>query len=410
MAAIQKTCLLALIIGALTTLPAEANIDIVPLAGPVFSSVEWDNNPPAQSWVTTDDPNDKAYYGLTGLALSPDGMSIYTGWEHAHGARWVFKHDLTINSPTDIVVSEPTHAAHLYSNTTNLQTTPKSLATDANGNVYASVVQAGWKSGSGPVPVQLNDVLRYDANLDAAIPAPGGGNPFTGVFDTPYAVGPPTYDTSSPDVFDIDGDTSGAKPHGIAVSGNSLYVAVKNQGRVVEYDIATGNVLNTFNLPNAQYLRGVAAASDGTVFVADEDGNKLYRIATDGTITEGPALSVAPRGLTIAIDNDGNEAIFGTAGSKLFGVPVADFEMANGYTITGDLGPTDKSFEQIVAIDNVLLWTLEDGFHITPEIVENQILAATIDNIQPVINSVPEPTSMAMLAALSALMFTRRRR
>lgn len=69
-------------------------------------------------------------------------------------------------------------------------------------------------------------------------------------------------------------------PTGLASFGGLLY-AVDRDG-VVEIDMAKRRVLRTIALPGAITPNDIAAAADGTLFVSDMAGNRIYRIPAGG--------------------------------------------------------------------------------------------------------------------------------
>lgn len=66
-------------------------------------------------------------------------------------------------------------------------------------------------------------------------------------------------------------------PTGLTSHGNTLY-AVDRAG-VLEIDVGTHRVLRTIALPDAVTPNDIAAAADGTLYVSDMAGNRIYRIA-----------------------------------------------------------------------------------------------------------------------------------
>jgi DNA-binding beta-propeller fold protein YncE len=63
-------------------------------------------------------------------------------------------------------------------------------------------------------------------------------------------------------------------PKGIAIAGNTLYVA--DIDRLVEVDIAAGQIADAYPAPGGKFLNDVAIGPDGQVFVSDSAGNAIY--------------------------------------------------------------------------------------------------------------------------------------
>ena len=63
-------------------------------------------------------------------------------------------------------------------------------------------------------------------------------------------------------------------PKGMAVYDDRLYVA--DVDRLVVIDVDAGEVVETYDAPDSEFLNDVAADSEGRVFVSDTSGNALY--------------------------------------------------------------------------------------------------------------------------------------
>ena len=72
-------------------------------------------------------------------------------------------------------------------------------------------------------------------------------------------------------------------PKGMAISGNSLWVA--DVDRMVEIDIKAGSIKRTVAIDGSEFLNDVTATPDGKIFVSDSKGKKVYQL-TNGS----PAL------------------------------------------------------------------------------------------------------------------------
>jgi sugar lactone lactonase YvrE len=78
-----------------------------------------------------------------------------------------------------------------------------------------------------------------------------------------------------------DGKVSEAKwveglkgPKGMAVHGDRLHVS--DVDRLVVIDVEAGEIVATYDAPDAEFLNDVAADRDGRVFVSDMNGNAIY--------------------------------------------------------------------------------------------------------------------------------------
>ncbi len=87
--------------------------------------------------------------------------------------------------------------------------------------------------------------------------------------------------------FDASGQLDDARwvqgldaPTGMASVGDRLYVA--DRAGLVEIDIPAARVLRTIELPGVAFPNDVAAAPDGTVYVSDMGGNRIYRMQPGG--------------------------------------------------------------------------------------------------------------------------------
>ncbi len=85
-------------------------------------------------------------------------------------------------------------------------------------------------------------------------------------------------------------------PKGMAITNGRLYVS--DIDRLIEIDIESGRVVSRFFAPGAVFLNDVAACGDGSVFVSDSRGCKIYRLQ-NGSLTlwmEGAPFE-SPNGL-----------------------------------------------------------------------------------------------------------------
>ncbi len=120
-------------------------------------------------------------------------------------------------------------------------------------------------------------------------------------------------------------------PKGLALSGPGLFVADINV--VHEFDRVTGELVQTIDVPGADFLNDVARGPNGSVYVSDSalvlgadgasftptDNDAIYRITSDGqvrTVAKSPSLG-SPNGLTtdrrgrlLAVSFDDSKTVF----------------------------------------------------------------------------------------------------
>ena len=99
-------------------------------------------------------------------------------------------------------------------------------------------------------------------------------------------------------------------PKGMRSIGGTLWVADIDE--VVAIDIASGTITSRVSVQGATFLNDLAMAPDGTVYVSDSQGSRIYAVR-DGTASvfvEGADLVQQANGLLV----DGNRLILGTVG------------------------------------------------------------------------------------------------
>lgn len=110
-------------------------------------------------------------------------------------------------------------------------------------------------------------------------------------------------------------------PKGIGCTKNKLFVTDIDQ--VVEVDLVSGKVTNTYRNSKSKSLNDVTIASDGTVFISDSGGNCIFQIGKDslevflqsdqlekmnGILAEGNLLYLGSKNNFISVDKK-SEAI-----------------------------------------------------------------------------------------------------
>ena len=100
-------------------------------------------------------------------------------------------------------------------------------------------------------------------------------------------------------------------PKGIRGVGNTLWVADIDE--VVAVDIASGMITSRVKIDGAQFLNDLATAPDGTVYVSDSFGFRIYEVRNgkSAVFVEGAELVEQANGLLV----DGDRLILGTVGA-----------------------------------------------------------------------------------------------
>jgi hypothetical protein len=116
-------------------------------------------------------------------------------------------------------------------------------------------------------------------------------------------------------VIDANWVTGLNAPKGLRACQGTLWTA--DLGEAVAIEIASGRISSRVALPNAMFPNDVACGGDGTVYVSDMIGNKIYAVqgGTATVFAEGEQLEW-PNGLLV----DGGRLIVGG-----WGRPEADF-------------------------------------------------------------------------------------
>ena len=66
-------------------------------------------------------------------------------------------------------------------------------------------------------------------------------------------------------------------PKGLAIYDNNLYVS--DIDTLVEIDIPSGTITNTYKVDDAKFLNDVAANNQGEIFVSDMVLNRIHRLS-----------------------------------------------------------------------------------------------------------------------------------
>lgn len=150
-------------------------------------------------------------------------------------------------------------------------------------------------------------------------------------------------------------------PTGIDSDGNRLVVA--DRDAVIEIDVAAGAIVNRVALPQADFPNDVAIGPDGSVYVSDFMGHRIFRIPAGGKpgiLVEGGAVRY-PNGLVV----DGERLLVATWGEM---TDPATFAVATPGTVltvdlaTGEVAPWGDgramgSFDGIVKVGDIVYGT-----------------------------------------------------
>lgn len=205
--------------------------------------------------------------------------------------------------------------------------------------VLSVVLAAGCGGSNEPAPNTAAEQAAPAAAPAAARVAPKAGWTATEGIATPESVyydeasgfifssqigGQPTDRDGNGRIVKLNGDgtavstsfTSGLHaPKGLRAHQGTLWTADLDE--VIGIDINTGAVSSRVKIEGAQFLNDVAAGPDGTIYVSDMMGNRIYAVK-DGKATvfaEGEMLEW-PNGLLV----DGDKLVVGG-----WGKPEADF-------------------------------------------------------------------------------------
>lgn len=105
-------------------------------------------------------------------------------------------------------------------------------------------------------------------------------------------------------------------PLGSAIGDGVLYTADIDVVRT--FDLASGEPMDSYDVPEATILNGIAVAQDGTIYVSNtSDPERIYEITADGeasVFVDGEPLAL-PNG--VAIDTDGNVVVVNIGNSDV---------------------------------------------------------------------------------------------
>jgi outer membrane protein assembly factor BamB len=139
-------------------------------------------------------------------------------------------------------------------------------------------------------------------------------------------------------------------PKGMAIFGGKLYVADLRE--LVEIDIESGAILAKYSPDRANFMNDVAVSEDGTIYVTDTFGQRIYRFI-DGDITTIVEDSVLDSINGIIVDGD--QLLTGSLNAGLlFSINLEDLEIM---TLLGGFG----GFDGIVPDGHGRFWVSDFG-------------------------------------------------
>ena len=106
-------------------------------------------------------------------------------------------------------------------------------------------------------------------------------------------------------------------PIGSVLSNGILYTADNGTRHVRSFDLETGEPLKSVSIPGSGFINGIAATSEGMVYLSDSRAELIYEITADGNVSifaEGEPLN-SPNG--VAMDNDGNIVVVNKGNSAV---------------------------------------------------------------------------------------------
>jgi sugar lactone lactonase YvrE len=132
-------------------------------------------------------------------------------------------------------------------------------------------------------------------------------------------------------------------PKGLRSHDGTLWVADIDE--MVSIDIATGGVMSLVKIAGAQFLNDVAIGDDGTVYVSDMLGNKIYAVKDGKASVFAEGNVEYPNGLLV----DGDRLIVGG-----WGKPEADFSTkVPGHLFALDLKTKKKTLITLKPFANI---------------------------------------------------------
>jgi streptogramin lyase/4-amino-4-deoxy-L-arabinose transferase-like glycosyltransferase len=152
-----------------------------------------------------------------------------------------------------------------------------------------------------------------------------------------------------------------ATPRGVAVRGDTVYVAEAGTGRVLAVDAATGKFAAMSDLPPLAEPFDLALAPDGSLALLDAGAGALWRIPPTGEAAAVPApMELLVRSRGIDVDPGGRIWVAGTAAGRVVALDAAGQVVAEVYQpalsgVTAAMQPVDVAVDRdgVVAVADV---------------------------------------------------------
>jgi cytochrome c5 len=181
-------------------------------------------------------------------------------------------------------------------------------------------------------------------------------------------------------------------PKGLRAVNGVLWTADLTE--VIGIDLASGAIKTRINIPDAKFLNDVATGADGTVYVSDMIGNRIYAVK-DGKASVfmvGDALE-HPNGLLV----EGNTLVVGGWGSE----PKADFSTdVPGHLFAIDLKTKQKSLITPQPLGNIdgVESDGKGGYVVTDYIKGQVIRVSASGEAKPVAQFMPGTADIGFMA------------
>ncbi|MBO1256999.1 hypothetical protein J3L16_14995 [Alteromonas sp. 5E99-2] len=134
-------------------------------------------------------------------------------------------------------------------------------------SIYAKTLTPIWETEGFKMP----ESVVYDERRQKIYVSNINGGPIER--DNNGSVGVMNADGSNPKIEWVKGLSS---PKGMDLHGNKLYVA--DVGDLVVIDVDSGEITARYPAPSSKVLNGLDVTDDGTVFVSDWLGSKIYKL------------------------------------------------------------------------------------------------------------------------------------
>jgi len=124
----------------------------------------------------------------------------------------------------------------------------------------------------------------------------------------------------NPDGITAVTDSSGNDILYVSVTGTAYPENLLTDGYIAKIDVATGYETEFVNSTTLNNPTGIAADEDGNLYVADQNGGKIYKISVDSEGAQDPSVELIaipagvgltePHGLALLTNSDGSISLF----------------------------------------------------------------------------------------------------